>query len=80
MSTESSLSLPELNDRAATIQDDFRQLVEQAAGASGANSEVRAYAHTSDALDLPENLPLLGFANSAAEPPVSGSKHDHGAA
>jgi hypothetical protein len=41
MSNESSLSLPELNDRIAILQDNIRQLVEQAAGASGERSEER---------------------------------------
>ena len=37
----SSLSLSELNDRIAVLQDNIRQLVEQAAGASGAENEER---------------------------------------
>jgi hypothetical protein len=41
MSNESSLSLPELNDRIAILQDNIRQLVEQAAGVSGERSEER---------------------------------------
>ena len=41
MSNESSLSLPELNDRIAILQDNIRQLVEQAAGASGERNEER---------------------------------------
>ena len=41
MSNESSLSLPELNDRIAILRDNIRQLVEQAAGASGEQSEAR---------------------------------------
>ena len=41
MSRESSLSLPELNNRIAILRDNIRQLVEQAAGASGAESEER---------------------------------------
>jgi uncharacterized small protein (DUF1192 family) len=39
MSTDSSLSLPELNDRIAILRDNIRQLVEQAAGFSGAQNE-----------------------------------------
>jgi hypothetical protein len=41
MSRESSLSLSELNDRIAILRDNIRQLVEQAAGASGAQTEER---------------------------------------
>ena len=39
MSNDNSLSLPELNDRIAILQDNMRQLVEQAAGSSGAQDE-----------------------------------------
>jgi uncharacterized small protein (DUF1192 family) len=39
MSNESHLSLPELDDRIAILRDNIRQLVEQAAGFSGAQSE-----------------------------------------
>ena len=35
------LSLPELNDRIAVLRDNLRQLVEQAAAASGSQSEER---------------------------------------
>jgi hypothetical protein len=41
MSNESSLSLSELSDRIAILQDNIRQLVEQAAGASGERNEER---------------------------------------
>jgi hypothetical protein len=41
MSHQSSLSLSELNDRIAILRDNIRQLVEQAAGASGAENEER---------------------------------------
>ncbi len=41
MSAESSLSLPELIDRIRILQDNIRQLVEQAAGASGERNEER---------------------------------------
>jgi hypothetical protein len=41
MGNESSLSLSELNDRIAILQDNIRQLVEQAAGASGERNEER---------------------------------------
>jgi uncharacterized small protein (DUF1192 family) len=41
MSNESSLSLPELNDRIAILQDNIRQLIEQAAGAAGERNEER---------------------------------------
>jgi len=41
MSDESSLSLSELDDRIAILRDNIRQLIEQAAGASGAENEER---------------------------------------
>jgi uncharacterized small protein (DUF1192 family) len=41
MANESSLSLSELNNRIAILQDNIRQLIEQAAGASGEQSEQR---------------------------------------
>ncbi len=41
MGSESSLSLAELNNRIAILQDNIRQLVEQAAGAAGASNEER---------------------------------------
>jgi hypothetical protein len=41
MSNDNSLSLAELNDRIAILQDNMRQLVEQAAGSSGAGDEER---------------------------------------
>jgi uncharacterized small protein (DUF1192 family) len=37
MSNESSLSLAELNDRIRILEDNIRQLIEQAAAASGTN-------------------------------------------
>ena len=42
MSNDNSLSLSELNDRIAILRDNIRQLVEQAAGSSGAADEERA--------------------------------------
>jgi hypothetical protein len=44
MSNDNSLSLTELNDRIAIIRDNIRQLIEQAAASSGAQSEERASA------------------------------------
>ncbi len=41
MSKEGSRSLAELNDRIAIIRDNIRQLVEQAAGSAGAQTEER---------------------------------------
>ncbi len=41
MSNESTLSLPELEDRIAITRDNIRQLIEQAAGSSGAEDEER---------------------------------------
>jgi hypothetical protein len=41
MSNDNSLSLAELNDRIAILRDNIRQLVEQAAGSSGARDDER---------------------------------------
>lgn len=41
MSNESSLSANELNDRIAILEDNIRQLIEQAAAASGEQNEAR---------------------------------------
>ena len=41
MSNESSLSLDELNDRIAILEGNIRQLIEQAAAASGEQNEER---------------------------------------
>ena len=41
MGNESGLSLSELNNRIAILQDNIRQLIEQAAAASGEQSEAR---------------------------------------
>jgi uncharacterized small protein (DUF1192 family) len=41
MSNDNSLSLTELNDRISVLRDNIRQLVEQAAGSSGAQDEER---------------------------------------
>ncbi len=41
MADNSGLSLSELNDRIAVLQDNIRQLIEQAAGATGAQSDER---------------------------------------
>jgi hypothetical protein len=41
MSNESSLSQDELNDRIRILQDNIRQLIEQAAAASGEQNESR---------------------------------------
>lgn len=42
MSKDTSISLPDLNDRIAIIRDNLRQLTEQAAAYSGAADEERA--------------------------------------
>jgi hypothetical protein len=47
MADENLLSLPELEDRIAILQDNIRQLIEQAAAASGGQNEER----TSDRID-----------------------------
>jgi hypothetical protein len=41
MSNGSTLSRPELDDRIAILRDNIRQLIEQAAGSSGAEDEDR---------------------------------------
>ena len=41
MGIETSLSLSEVNDRIAILRDNIRQLIEQAAGAAGAEVEER---------------------------------------
>ena len=41
MGEPSSLSLAELNDRIRILQDNIRQLIEQAAAASGERNEAR---------------------------------------
>ncbi|OKO72428.1 MULTISPECIES: hypothetical protein [unclassified Bradyrhizobium] len=41
MSNDDSLSLDELNDRIAILEDNIRQLIEQAAAASGEQNEAR---------------------------------------
>ncbi|MDR3464544.1 MAG: hypothetical protein P4M07_01235 [Xanthobacteraceae bacterium] len=42
MSNETTLSRPELDDRIAILQDNIRQLIEQAAALSGGETEERA--------------------------------------
>lgn len=42
MTDYSNLSLAELEDRIAVVRDNIRQLIEQAAGASGDRNEERA--------------------------------------
>jgi hypothetical protein len=41
MSNDSSLSLDQLNDRIAILEGNIRQLIEQAAAASGEQNEAR---------------------------------------
>jgi uncharacterized small protein (DUF1192 family) len=41
MRNDNSLSVPELNNRIAVLQDNIRQLIEQAAASSGARDEER---------------------------------------
>lgn len=41
MPKDTSISLPDLDDRIAIIRDNLRQLTEQAAGSSGAADEER---------------------------------------
>jgi hypothetical protein len=41
MTNDSTLSLPDLDDRIAILRDNIRQLTEQAAGSSGAADEER---------------------------------------
>jgi hypothetical protein len=48
MSSGSTLSLPDLDDRIAIIRDNIRQLTEQAAASSGAADEERNADRISD--------------------------------
>jgi uncharacterized small protein (DUF1192 family) len=41
MSNDSTLSLPEIEDRIAILRDNIRQITEQAAASSGAADEAR---------------------------------------
>lgn len=41
MSNDDALSLDQLNDRIAILEDNIRQLIEQAAAASGEQNEAR---------------------------------------
>ncbi len=41
MTKDTSISLPDLNDRIAMARDNIRQLIEMAAGSSGAEDEAR---------------------------------------
>lgn len=41
MPNETTLSLPDIEDRIAVIRDNIRQITEQAAAMSGANDEAR---------------------------------------
>jgi hypothetical protein len=56
MGNESSLSLSELNDRIAILQDNIRQLIEQAAVASGEQNEQRVADRLSQQNDELERL------------------------
>ncbi|WP_454629377.1 hypothetical protein [Bradyrhizobium cenepequi] len=56
MGNESSLSLDELNDRIAILEDNIRQLIEQAAAASGEQNEARIADRISQQNDELERL------------------------
>jgi uncharacterized small protein (DUF1192 family) len=56
MGNESSLSLDELNDRIAILEDNIRQLIEQAAAASGERNEARIADRISQQNDELERL------------------------
>ncbi len=56
MAEDSWLSLSELNDRIAILQDNIRQLIEQAAGASGEKNESRIADRISQQNDELERL------------------------
>ena len=45
---DTSISLPDLDDRIAIIRDNIRQLTEQAAGSSGAADEERTATRIAD--------------------------------
>lgn len=48
MAKDTSISLPDLDDRIAIIRDNLRQLTEQAAGSSGAADEERTASRIAD--------------------------------
>jgi uncharacterized small protein (DUF1192 family) len=56
MGNERSLSLDELNDRIAILEDNIRQLIEQAAAASGEQNEARIADRISQQNDELERL------------------------
>ena len=56
MSNGSSLSLAELESRIAIARDNIRQLIEQAAGASGAQNEERNADRTAEQNEELERL------------------------
>jgi uncharacterized small protein (DUF1192 family) len=56
MSNGSTLSLPELENRIAILRDNIRQLVEQAAGSSGAGDEDRNADRIAEQTDELERL------------------------
>jgi len=56
MTNESSLSVDQLNDRIAILEGNIRQLIEQAAAASGEQSEARIADRISQQNDELERL------------------------
>jgi hypothetical protein len=56
MGEESSLSIAELNNRIRILQDNIRQLIEQAAAASGEQNEARIADRISQQNDELEKL------------------------
>ena len=66
MSNDSGRSPAELNDRIAIIRDNIRQLVEQAAGAAGAQSEERASARIDEQNTCPALASLIARARRAS--------------
>ena len=69
MSNESSLSSAELNNRIRILEDNIRQLIEQAAAASGEQNEARIADRLSQQNEELERLTRERDIRSRNEPP-----------
>jgi predicted RNA-binding protein len=69
MSNENSLSSAELNNRIRILEDNIRQLIEQAAAASGEQNESRIADRLSQQNEELERLTRERDARSKKEPP-----------
>ncbi len=82
MSNESSLSSAELNDRIRILEDNIRQLIEQAAAASGERNESRIADRLSQQNEELERLTRERDARSKSsveQPPSRAYGHTPGA-